>query len=403
MIISVYGIPRSGKDTFIEQVIKSKRNAYHLKGSKTLNELAYQKYNRKFRELRSEEQEKVRVLFTEHAKELDGHYDLVIVDGHYSFPSEHGFYSVFTEADLNLYDAFFYLKRNSDEIVRNFDSGDKKDYSDYLLSKEKVDEWIEYEINSMQSIVEAQDKDFIVLDSDKKATDYVCEFVKTSQDISREIADKISSTAKGKNVVLTDLDKTVSINDLTDDFLEYSKISPELPKKIFGGDYYTAYQFYIFHDKLINAANYNEAADYALKKLVLNENVVNDLAVLKKEGCVVALTTGIKDVWDKKNKELQVFDCIFGFDGKDKLIITPLIKKLVSKYLSSSYNVIAIGDSVIDLGMVLNAAKGYLVAMNKLDKRIIAKYDEGKINKTLMQPKYSNFKYKFAKEAEIKW
>ena len=80
-----------------------------------------------------------------------------------------------------------------------------------------------------------------------------------------------------------------------------------------------------------------------------------------------------------------------------------MIKKLVSKYLSYHYKVIAIGDSVIDLGMVLEADKGYLVAMTKLDKRIIAQYDKGNINKTLMQPKYSKYKYNFVEEKEIKW
>ena len=403
MIISVYGIPRSGKDTFINQIIKNKERAYHLQGSKTLNELACQKYDSKFRQLTAKQQKEIRILFTEYAKDLDKRYDLVIVDGHYAFPKANGYQSVFTEADLNLYDAFFYLKRSSEEIVRNFNNGDKHDYSEHLLSKEKVDEWIDYEIGNMQPIVESQDKDFIVLDSDARSVDFLCQFSKTSKEISREIADEIIFMAKGKNIVLTDLDKTVSINDLTDDFIEFSKIDPTFPKKVFNGDYYTRYQFYLFHNELGKAHNYDEAVNYALKKIVINQSVVSDLLALKKDGCVIALTTGMKDVWTEKNKDLQAFDGIFGFDGREQLIITPLIKRLVAKYLASSHEIIAIGDSVIDLGMLLAATKGYLVSMIKLDRRIIAQYDKGNINQTLMQPKYSKFKYDFVKEEEIKW
>ena len=63
----------------------------------------------------------------------------------------------------------------------------------------------------------------------------------------------------------------------------------------------------------------------------------------------------------------------------------------------------AIGDSVIDLGMVLEAKKGYLVSMTKLDKRIIKAYENREINKTIFQPPYSLFKYDFAKEETIRW
>ena len=403
MIISVYGIPRSGKDTFIGKILTGNADAYHLQGSKTLNEIATEQFGCKFRELTASQQNDVRILFTRRAKELETQHDLVIVDGHYAFPRDNGYQSVLTDADLHLYDAFFYLKTSGAEIARNFNSDDKRDYTEHLLSADKVEEWIDFEIGNMQPIVESQGKDFVVLDSDEAAVGFVCRFAKTSEQIAQDVADKIAATAKGKNIVLTDLDKTVSINDLTDDFMRSANIAPDFAKTVFAGDYYTRYQFQVFHERLASAPNYAEAVRNALDKLVINDNLIKDLFAMKEKGCVVALTTGMKDAWAEKNKDLQLFDAIFGYGKQERLVITPLIKKLVAKCLTKRCEVVAIGDSVIDLGMLTAADKGYLLAMNKLDKRIIFQYDKGNIAKTLFQPKYSTFKYDFTKEEEITW
>ena len=403
MIIAIYGIPRSGKDTFINELLNRKSNAFHVKGSELLNELSFKLFNCKFRQLDNNKQEVLRIEFTKQVKALENKYDLIVVDGHYSFPSSDGFKTVFTKSDLELYDAFFYLKRSGEEIIRNYNSDSKKDYSEYLLSKEKSEEWIEYEIRNMQNVVENNDKDFIVLDSDSASFGFVCNFHQTSSSIANDIAKDIKRTANGKNIVLADLDKTISIDDLTNDFIEHSNLNPLFPKIVFKGDYYTPYQFYRFHNYLLDSTNYNDSIQYSLDKMVLNNSLVNDLFNLKKNSCIVAITTGMVDAWQIKNNSLKLFNKIYGFTKTNKVIVTPLIKRLIAKFLSSSEKVMAIGDSIIDLGMILEANKGYLVSMKKLDKRIVSACESGKIQKTVFQPHYSTFKYNFAKEEEIKW
>ena len=364
MIVAIYGIPRSGKDTFINEIISRKPNSFHLKGSSKLNEIAYSKYGCSFRELDIFKQDEIRIEFTKYAKELESCYSLIIVDGHYSFPGENGFKSVFTKEDLELYDAFFYLKRTPKEISRNFHNGGKENYASLLLDENKCEEWINFEICNMKEVV--------VL-------------------------------ANGRKVVLTDLDKTVSINDLTNDFIIKANLDSRFPKAIFKGDYYTQYQFYKFHNWLMSVPNYDEAVSFSLKHLVINEYVLNDLYNLKKEACVIALTTGMADAWSKKNQGLNVFDKIYGFGKENQLVITPLIKKLVARYVTSRCETIAFGDSIIDLGMLSESKKGYLVSMTKLDKRIIACNETTQIADNIYQPKYSSFKYDFIKEGEIKW
>lgn len=403
MIISIYGIPRSGKDTFINKVIVKKGGAFHLRGSETLNKLSLNIFGLKFRQLDENKQNFIRIEFTKYAKELEKKFELVIVDGHYSFPEIDGYRVVFTQSDLDLYDAFFYLKRTGEEIIRNFNSDDKKDYSEQLLSKEKSEQWIEFEIQKMQQVIERVGKDFIVLDSNPLAVDYVCNFKKTSKEEALEIADLIKKQAGSRKIVLTDLDKTVSINDLTNDFIENSGLDSHFPKEVFRGDYYTPYQFKRFQNYLFNSTNYEEAICYSLDKLILNKSVINDLSRLKSSCCVVALTTGMVDAWSVKNNELKLFESIYGCSKTNPIVITPFIKMLIAKYLSQTTDVLAIGDSIIDLGMVLESKKGYIISMTKLDKRIINANENGIINKTIFQPPYSSFKYDFIKEEEIKW
>ena len=403
MIISIYGIPRSGKDTFINGVLARNNNSIHVKGSETLNELAIFKYGCKFKQLDEERQKQIRIAFTKRVNDLKKDYQTILVDGHYSFPKQNGYNIVFTEEDLKLYDAFFYLKRTGEEIARNFNSDNKIEYSEYLLSKEKAEEWIEFEIKNMQKQVENSEKDFVVLDSNSLSLDFVCAFNKKSSETAKDIANGIKAFAGGRKVILTDLDKTVSINDLTNDFIEDSSLDPLFPKKIFKGDYYTQYQFWRFHKYLLDSKTYEKSIDYSLSKICLNNNLVRDLEKLKKANCVVALTTGMVDAWRIINEKINLFEEIIGFSKDKNIIITPFIKKLVSKYLSKTNEVMAIGDSIIDLGMILESKKGYLVAMTKLDKRIINAQNRGEINKKIYQPSYSLFKYDFVKEDDIKW
>ena len=403
MIIAIYGIPRCGKDTFIKKVCSLNKRFYHLQGSKTLNELSKVKFDCSFKELDSKQQNEIRVDFTKYAKTLEKDYSCIIVDGHYSFPLNGAYKSVFTESDLSLYDSFFYLKVAGEEILRNFNSGDKKSFSEILTKEEKCEEWIEFEIQNMKSIVEEKDKDFIVINFDEESIQFVSNYKKTSKEIAKEIALEIKHIADGKQIIITDLDKTVSINDLTNDFIESSLLDSSYPKKVFKGDYYSIYQFYKFHNFLLSSINYKKSIKYALDRLIINEELIKDLFALKKENNIFAITTGMVDAWNDKNREMKLFSKIYGFDKDEERIISPLVKKLVVKNLIKDFYVLAIGDSIIDLGMILEASKGYLISMLKLDKRIVLYHDRKALKKEIYQPSYSTYKYDFVKEEELKW
>jgi len=403
MIVSVYGIPRAGKDTFIKKITCLKPNSFHLKGSETLDKLSNQMFGCSFKSLDENKQNVIRIEFTKYAKTLELKYSLVLVDGHFAFPKGNKFISVFTSEDLKLYDAFFYLKSEFFEILRNFNSDNKKGYESYLLDETKVNNWIDFEIETMKEIVENKDKDFIVLDTSDSAIKFVCDFLITSNDKASLIAEEIAKRYSGKKIILSDLDKTISINDLTNDFIKRAGLDDTKPKVIFKGDYYTSFQFYLFHNWIFSTTNYEEAIRYALDRIELNYDLIENVRNLKKDTVVIGLTTGIADAWDIKNKEIKLFDEIYGYKKDKNLIITPLIKKIVAKKVSSLFKTIGIGDSIIDLGMLLECNKGYLISMVKLDKRIVQKFIKGTDFTSIKQPSYSNYKYDFIKEGDLIW
>ena len=64
MIISIYGLPRSGKDTFISKIVSNSKNAIHIKGSETLNQISFVKYGCSFHDLSTDKMNQVRKDFT---------------------------------------------------------------------------------------------------------------------------------------------------------------------------------------------------------------------------------------------------------------------------------------------------------------------------------------------------
>jgi len=397
MIISIYGISRSGKDTLIKKITNC-CDAYHLEGSKTLNIISNKKYNLMFKELSQNKQDEIRKDFAKYAKTKENDYEFVIVDGHYSFPHENGYKKVFTEEDLSLYDSFFYLKRSSEEIKRNYNAGDKKDYNSVLTSSEKIDEWIGYEIENMRVEVENIMKDFIIINSDEFAVECVINHKKTSFNIAMEIVKDIQKKNKNKKIILSDLDKTISENDITNNLIDKLRLNLDYTKVIFDNNIYTEYQFYRFHTWLKSSIMYDEKIKTLVNDVIINNDLSNDIKKCKSDYFVIGITTGLDKAWNEINYKFMLFDSIYG--NYNNIPMTPFIKKLVCRLLVQKYEVIAIGDSIIDLEMLKESCKGYLVSWNKIDSRIENMYIEGKIGKDMYQPIYSKCKYNWTLKTE---
>ncbi len=392
MKIAIYGVSRAGKNYLIERIVNrlnsdSIARAFHLEGSTTLNDMADKKYGASFKKLPEEQKSILRKEFVQILKDVEGIYDVVFVDGHYAFISDGGYHVVFTEDDKNAYDAFFYLDTPSEMIVqfaRN-STGEKKNTA---ITETNIKQWKSYEKYEMETVCKSLNKELIILD---EHTDQCINFIESFvnyQDkelfnpmaIARKLVGHIQDDIDSfDNVLVMDCDKTLSENDVTYDFCHSLDIDTCELKSIFRNDRYTSYQFYRVA-KLYGSKTDTDVAKAALvanKSLKLNEDLLDKICNETGDCFRLGITSGVYHIWSFSN-EYRLFDALFGCSSfaDMRYLITPSVKKEVVSLLKSfGKNVIAIGDSLIDIPMLDAADRGLIVAHEKLSNAVVDYFD----------------------------
>ncbi|MFW5983113.1 MAG: AAA family ATPase [bacterium] len=410
MKIAVYGISRVGKDSFITQVCsQSKRNIKHLKGSSYLQDIAKTIYNESFDALTTTEQKHVREMFAVQAKELETIHDDIIVDGHYSFPNKHGTFDiVMTQEDIDLYDIFMYLDKDAKTVYSQSAKNPKK-HSLYLSDIENIKTWKAFDKSGLKKVVTKNQKKWLVINEfykyqktfiDRLLSNF--EYYNVSGIVNRIIESLINHNHLNRDIILLDCDKTLSINDLTIDVFEHSDINPSILKTIFKGNDYTEYQFFNLQNCITSSKEYNQAISLAIDNVQYNERLLNELKQ-KNKSTFIALTTGLADAWHDINEKYNLFDFLIGKGTSNEYynyFVTPEFKGLFAEALKAKgYHVTAIGDSIIDIPMLEAANKGVLVAMQKLDTRIINYLSDG-LSSQIKQFSFNTYKYNDIKEID---
>ena len=391
MKISIYGVSRCGKDYLIKNIVNylnanSQVKAFHLEGSKTLNELSESKFGCAFKHISEPQKDILRKEFTSLINQKESEYQLVIVDGHYSFIAEDEYQVVFTESDRDAYDAFFYLDTPSEKIVQ-YSRNSEGDKRNLAITKAEIFNWKSYEKRGLSSVCDLLGKELIILDEDTNSSiEFIESFVLNYKEkysykaIAKRLIDKIFDELENtEEVAIFDCDKTVSHNDVTYDFCSSLGIPLKELKNIFHNDRYSSYQFFKVQ-KLFTKKSYAEihlASHNALAQIKLSDEVTNYISSLKNV-YVLGITSGVYEIWDLISKERNLFDCLFGNSslGITEYLVTPLLKKeIVLELQRRNKKVSAIGDSMIDIPMLEVADKGYIVAHQKLNKAVVSYFE----------------------------
>ena len=119
MIVMIYGTPRSGKSTLIDQLmVYYTGKAVHLKLSKIMNEIAMNSYNEHFSE--DMPTDKKNFLYQEAKKIINHHNETskyVFMDCHAGYLSKNGeFYDFRTNDYHNIGHLYFYLKTDAEVV-----------------------------------------------------------------------------------------------------------------------------------------------------------------------------------------------------------------------------------------------------------------------------------------------
>ena len=333
MRIGLYGLPTSGK-TF---VLNAVRNLEALSGSTLLR-----KINPDFSSLTETKKQEVRerLAFSLMKK------DQFIMDGHYSFGEK----VVFTEADGQLYDMILYLYTEPKilkERMRNSIRNQK-----YL--KHDIQNWQFSEIENLREYCQKHDKDFYVLDNPEKGffpdISIVLEFIDSivcgfsCVRFAKECTKNILSSLEEKEIVLTDGDKTLLIEDSCG-MLGYST-------HLFDGNFYTGFQSWRHAREL---TDYLRGAVYSGQSLTernlhLNRKVLDQI---KAPG--VILSSGHCGIWERIARQVDM-----PYYGGNQMAADTkyFIVKMLQK---AGIHVTAYGDGMNDYYMLKQADKAFLV------------------------------------------
>ncbi len=351
MRIVLYGLPCAGKDYLIGHL----PFLTHVRGSEWLNARS----GGRFRELPEGEKEELRRRFIAHVRESEGD---VIVDGHYCFPGGDGYRVAFTGDDGDCYDVFAYLD-TPPETVRERIGGSEKNrvYGD--LSAEDLRDWRDFEVDSLREECMRRGKEFLLLDDD---TDRVALFlgklvrgeVLTAPEAAAEAADRIAAACGNRRILLSDGDKTLTRNDLT----KSVDVPEDLKAKgVFAGDRYTTYQFWIARQSHARLPDIDGRMRAAAGKAEFVPEVLEDLR--RVDAFKVVITAGLEALWGYAIKDAGVFDMAVGSEPSARRNLSQMGKMLVARYLrEKGFEVIALGDNMVDYYMLLEADRAYVMA-----------------------------------------
>ncbi len=372
MNIGLYGLPTSGKNTLIEKIIDNK--LFHLPGSGTLKKLSKSLLFKEFDKTVESEKIFLRKEFIKYARQLN--YTNIIVDGHYSFMDN----VVYIQEDEKFYDIICYLDTAVNVVIERIQHSEKnRKFSN--LSYEDINWWRNLEIENLKKYLFMADKEFIILDNNENdLVDFFTliknnNFVK-SYDIARTICNNILLQCGNKDVIiLTDCDKTLAKEDMTVKCFDYTDKHMNDLNNIFTDDAYSLYQFWKAN-KYFSIDSKLLDMDSIISNINLNKELVDDIKLSKKDNSnifVAGLTSGVYEVWAYINNKYNICDEIYGgnFTKDSTVLISDFVKGYIAKQLKKyGKKVIAIGDSMVDILMLLEADTGIIYAPDKIRNKI---------------------------------
>jgi hypothetical protein len=388
MNIALYGVSRSGKNYLIEYLLKNLNNKaaktlFHVNGSGILDKLSMERFKIPLRDTDENMKKQLRLMFYDEFMALGNDYKHKIIDAHYCFHKNDAFKIAFTDKDRDINDIFFYLDTPAEIIIEQANRDTKKKDIAFM-TKETVNNWKEFEIQSLRKICLAHNKEFIVLDNHiEDCSDFFETLLIGTRDIlldSKKIARQIIKEHqeiidKHKNIIILDCDRTISNNDTTYDFCTSMDIDKHELKNIFLNEHYSLYQFFrvakLYAKKDISI--YESSSVSASKKAILNKSLIEDIGHNGGNYISIGITSGVLEIW-KKIQEKYKFPFIIAGGSNlkiDNIVISRYVKYYLVKFLRENGKyVIAVGDSMVDIDMLNEADEGFIVAQDKINETI---------------------------------
>lgn len=404
MKFAIYGVSRSGKNYLIERLVnyfQERGTALkHINGSEILKELAIKIYEKEFKLLNDEEKDSLRKEFVVRLDAAEKEYGHIVVDGHYAFYNQKGeLFKVFTESDKNAYETFFYLETEPSAVIERMRTsiGDKRNEE---MTEMQVAVWQDYEISKMSEELLRGDKELHVLQYGEEVFEYIYEVVALGRYSSLRIAEEMLANIKlgssNETIVVTDCDKTLSIEDTTNIACDIKGVDKDIFGQIYAGDIYSNYQAWLANRYIAEKSVFSEEIiEDIAEKTHFNNALIADLRT-KEDVRILALSAGFSKAWAALLNQVGLqTDVLMSECG----VVSKYVKYFVVKLLKQQGKfVVAIGDSLLDGLMLKEADVGY-IATTKGYRKNVEKFLRN--NQTIRQLKYFDYQYNFLQSDEF--
>ena len=390
MKIVVYGVSRSGKDSFIDELIEYLKDnsieCIRFRGSECLNVISRSEYGCSFSDLNENERKRVRIAFTEVVSTSDNN-KIVIVDGHCSFWDSNGtIYDVVTDEDLRIYDHYVYLDTPSKVILDRMNEG----HSNLLtLGENDIRELKNHEIEVLTNGLLNLEKELHVMTNNGNSLEYCLGLIHgdySSHRIACDMIKTVEAIDDFSTYILLDCDKTLSIEDSTMLALKSNKPVIDELKMIYKGDRYTNFQAYEAKKCLERNNLLHDYSSEIIDDLTLNRQLIDDINSLEGVRCL-AITAGNSKTW---NAIVERYDLNVEVLETDQ-IVSKYTKYFVMRELQKKGKyVLCIGDSMNDGLMLSHSHKAYIVSNKGYRSSISALLSK---NVNICQLSYSDYLY----------
>lgn len=289
------------------------------------------------------------------------------------------------------------------ELLRSLDSGiDSSEAPDpseiasydtvvYLCDPGSGRDATARDLRTAESACLRPEREFISLDGDPS---YHLPFMEMlldgriprSVDHALRTARRILDSADSGLIVMSDCDGTLSVTDLT------STIDiPEglMDYDVFSGGYYTSFQYWRAYGPLADLPDLEERMLRTSRNLVPARAVLDDLAGI--DAFRVGITAGLEGTWAHAVEGFGSIDMVVGSDPFGHGYMTAGAKAFTARHLKESgRRVVALGDSMIDAHMLLEADRPYAICNGRMNPRFST---EARRIPGIRQPSYNAVLY----------
>lgn len=363
--VCISGISATGKTTLLQSLKNLMPEFQIIDGSHKLCEFAKCSIE-ELKALSKERLDCLRMQFLDFLQNADTN---LIVSGHYSFLMGDGGYDIAMGEDVRFYDMVLFLDTDCNVIYERLRQ------RGINLSLESIKAWSAFELCGLQEECKRHNTLFSAIDSQASEVAKFIHFIHNKRELiipsavfssfMKEHAHSLKPT-----IILSDCDGTLDNKDGVKEFYKISSVANYGVNDVFHGHrFYGAYQFFRLTQKRleIDEGVFYSACKRAAHSLTIAPQLVEVLQTSNTS--LIAITAGIRVIWQEV---FDFYEIAFSLVANDRhTIIFEDTKAHFARELTGlGFRVIALGDGLVDIGMLEYATNPILIESKKTESII---------------------------------